>query len=42
MHFMLLTLIFLMGAGTAFMIVVPTGGLIRNLALFPITRRKPG
>jgi len=32
----------IMGAGTAFMIVVATGGLIRNLVLFPISRRRPG
>jgi len=27
------------GGGTAFMIVVAAGGLLRNLALFPISRR---
>jgi hypothetical protein len=29
----------LMGGGTAFMIVVSAGGLLRNLVLFPISRR---
>jgi hypothetical protein len=29
----------IMGAGTAFMIVVATGGLLRNLLLFPLSRR---
>jgi hypothetical protein len=31
----------LMGGGTAFMIVVAAGGLLRNLILFPISRRTP-
>lgn len=29
----------LMGGGTAFMIVVAVGGLLRNLVVFPISRR---
>jgi hypothetical protein len=29
----------LMGGGTAFMIVVAAGGLVRNLVLFPLSRR---
>ena len=29
----------LMGGGTAFMIVVAAGGLLRNLVVFPISRR---
>jgi len=29
----------IMGAGTAFMIVVATGGLLRNLVLFPLSKR---
>lgn len=29
----------IMGAGTAFMIVVATGGLVRNLLLFPLSKR---
>jgi hypothetical protein len=31
----------LMGGGTAFMIVVAAGGLLRNLVLFPLSRRAP-
>ena len=30
----------IMAGGTAFMIVVAAGGLIRNLFLFPLSRRK--
>ena len=30
-----------MAGGTGFMIVVATGGLVRNLLLFPLSRRKP-
>ena len=29
----------IMGAGTAFMIVVASGGLVRNLLLFPLSKR---
>lgn len=29
----------IMGGGTAFMIVVAIGGLLRNLVLFPLSRR---
>ncbi|MDH5579219.1 MAG: hypothetical protein OEZ09_12260 [Betaproteobacteria bacterium] len=29
----------IMGAGTAFMIVVAAGGLLRNLVLFPLSKR---
>jgi len=29
----------IMGAGTAFMIVVAVGGLLRNLVLFPLSKR---
>lgn len=29
----------IMGGGTAFMIVVAAGGLLRNLLLFPLSRR---
>lgn len=31
----------LMAAGTLFMIVMSVGGLVRNLLLFPLSRRKP-
>lgn len=31
----------LMGGGTVFMIVVAAGGLLRNLVLFPFSRRTP-
>jgi hypothetical protein len=30
-----------MVAGSGFMIVVATGGLVRNLLLFPLSRRSP-
>jgi hypothetical protein len=30
----------IMAGGSAFMVVVATGGLLRNLALFPVSRRK--
>lgn len=29
----------LMGGGTVFMVVVATGGLLRNLVVFPLSRR---
>ena len=29
----------IMGAGTAFMIIVAMGGLLRNLVLFPLSKR---
>ncbi|MDH4096348.1 MAG: hypothetical protein OEV81_16365 [Betaproteobacteria bacterium] len=29
----------IMGGGTAFMIIVAAGGLVRNLVLFPLSRR---
>ena len=31
----------LMAGGTFFMIVLTVGGLVRNLLLFPLSRRKP-
>lgn len=35
------TYLAIMAAGTAFLIVVAAGGLVRNLLVFPISRRAP-
>lgn len=35
------TYLAIMAGGTAFLIVVAAGGLVRNLAVFPISKRAP-
>jgi hypothetical protein len=32
----------IMAGGAAFMIILAAGGLVRNLALFPLSKRRPG
>lgn len=32
----------IMAGGSGFMIIVAAGGLLRNLVLFPLSRRRPG